>query len=425
MMSAEKPLMLFFPFDVLAHYMRCLQLAQWFSPYYRIVFQDSERYRSFVEAQGFETFSCVTLDADTVQECVRRFDFSWMNEADLYEVTREQVWVMNDYKPALVLGDAVPTLRIATEQAGIPYISLMNGYMSRHYAHVRQMSWRYPLYRYLKMLPQSLLSALTRKGEALSFQKIHQPFRKLRERFGLEEKGSYFDETEGDVNFICDLPSLFPQVNLPEHYHFVPPLFHTGKKEGADDWSSRLDKNRKTLFVSMGSTGEWNHVDCLNDPSFSRYNIITAGDRQRVLHAAHILSADFIQPEDILPFTDLVICHGGNGTVYQALSYGIPLLCRTSHFEQEWNVDALQRNGLGASLDHVHTPGEYHQLIETYLPRRNNRALTTIRESIRAAKEKEGAQLHRLIRNLWRPDVPSISGQEEIHFARTHQTKAS
>ncbi|WP_423246048.1 glycosyltransferase, partial [Lactobacillus delbrueckii] len=45
-----------------------------------------------------------------------------------------------------------------------------------------------------------------------------------------------------------------------------------------------------------------------------------------------------------------MICHGGNGSLYQALQAGIPILCHPSNFEQEWNLQGLEKSGCGERL---------------------------------------------------------------------------
>ncbi|MDQ3842876.1 MAG: hypothetical protein M3342_02510, partial [Bacteroidota bacterium] len=97
------------------------------------------------------------------------------------------------------------------------------------------------------------------------------------------------------------------------------------------------------------------------------------------------VSLPFVPADAILPLTDLVICHGGNGTLYQALAYGIPLLCKTSHVEQEWNVQALERKGLGESLDRISTPIQYQKAVERWIDKKDSAPFLAIKENCRSA----------------------------------------
>jgi UDP:flavonoid glycosyltransferase YjiC (YdhE family) len=346
----HKPVLLIFPFDLLAHYLRCLELAEQLRSHFTIYFQHSNQYHSFVTNAGFPTFSCRTLDAQEVLKKIKRFDFSWINEEALEPVLQDQVKIIDRYQPQAVLGDNSPTLKMAAEKTKTFYISLINGSMTRYYAKTRKLSPTHPLYKYLKDLPPKILDRLTDIGERTKFQQIHRPFKRLRRRYDLPAQRSYQDELEGNLNLICDLPELFPQKSLPDHYEWVPPLYHQKKAQNKTDWHRILNKNKKTIFVTMGSSGSWEHLSFLNDNFSGQYNVVTAGNTTGA-EIKNSIPYNFVHVDELFPYTDLVICHGGNGTIYQALAHGIPVLCLTSHIEQEWNAQALEDAGLGIWLN--------------------------------------------------------------------------
>ncbi|HEX8462619.1 MAG TPA: glycosyltransferase, partial [Segetibacter sp.] len=292
--------------------------------------------------------------------------------------------VVEELQPAAILGDTMPTLKMVAEKTGVKYISLMNGYISRHRADVHQMPASHPLYKYCKNLPSGILNFFIEKGEQLSFKEIHRPFRELRSKYQLSKKYSYEDELEGDVNLLCDLPELFPQKILPKGYYHVPPLFYENHVL-KDNVAEKTGKNKKTIFVSMGSTGDWNKARFLNHPYFQNYNIVTAGDNSRVVKGANVISRSFINIHELFPYTDLVICHGGNGTIYQALLYGIPLLCKTAHFEQQWNVHKLEQMQLGQSLDNIKKDEDAIAIVRQWLGKKKNMQLSFIESKIKEA----------------------------------------
>ncbi|MDQ6812576.1 MAG: hypothetical protein M3040_02360, partial [Bacteroidota bacterium] len=350
--SEHKPLLLIFPYNVMAHYLRCVQLAVYLKPHFDIRFAHSLKFQAFITAAGFNTFTCAALDADKVQQCMISFEFSWLNEAELNHIYQSQLKAIHELKPVAVLSDMSPTLKMAAEKTGVFHIALMNGYMSRYYALVRRMPGKHPLHSLFNLLPGVLFNYITNVGEQLYFRDLHLPFKRIRKRAKLSRKYSYMQELEGDINLVCDLPDLFPQRNLPSNYFVIPPLFHpvSGEKCGL---VSNLDPNKKTLFISMGSTGIWKDLEFLNNDEFKKYNVVTAGDTAQVLHSNHIFSYTFVDSRELFEVVDLVICHGGNGTIYQALSFGIPVLCRTAHVEQEYNADGLKRLQLGDCLDGI------------------------------------------------------------------------
>lgn len=399
----DKPLMLIFPYDVAAHYLRCIKLARYLSNHFRIKFLYSKRYHSFLQSHGYDTFNCRSLDADRVQKEVERFSFNWIDDPETELIYLDQVRAITEEKADAVLSDFSPTLKMAAESTGVTHFALKNGYMTKYYALVRKMPTRHRLYRMLKWLPNFILDPLTSFGEQQYFRHLHRPFAKIRKKYRLSRKASYPDELEGDVNLICDLPQLFPQKDLPTNYRFISPLFYDMSSTSID-LKDLIDRSKKTLFVSMGSTGNWSKAVFLNSDLYKKYNIVTAGDTARVVKGENVLSYAFINMHDVLPYADLAICHGGNGTIYQALSYGLPIVCRTTQFEQAWNVAALERLKLGRSLDGKNEK-EIFQIIEEMVSRKDKEALTDIQVKVNNARR----QLESMIADIVKSHLPNAS----------------
>ncbi|MEJ7679268.1 MAG: hypothetical protein WKG06_15710 [Segetibacter sp.] len=170
--KGTKPLLLVFPYNVMAHYLRCLQIAEHLRVYFDIMFLYSASFHSFVIQAGFKTFECEALDAQKVQQGIISFDFSWLNERDLNLIYNKQVKVINELRPSAVLGDMSPTLKMAAEKTGVTCFSLINGYMSRYYTYVRRIPRSFPFYKQCNDLPPSLSSYLIKKGRRYLFIKF-------------------------------------------------------------------------------------------------------------------------------------------------------------------------------------------------------------------------------------------------------------
>jgi UDP:flavonoid glycosyltransferase YjiC (YdhE family) len=52
----------------------------------------------------------------------------------------------------------------------------------------------------------------------------------------------------------------------------------------------------------------------------------------------------------LLAVSDVVISHGGNGTIYQALEAGVPIIGFPGIFDQEINMQRVEALGAGLSL---------------------------------------------------------------------------
>lgn len=340
---------MFFPFNLLSHYLRCLVLADSYDKAeYEVKFLSSNRYNGFVKGHGYEVFSCAGFDADYVMSCTNNFSFDWLNEKDLERVLLGQVKCINAMKADMVIGDVAPTLKMAAELTRVKHVCLVNGYMTRYYAATRKIPKKHKAYDLMRQLPPRFADVLTMVGERLAFRKIQAPFNSLRKKYGLRYVNSYLEELEGSENLICDLPELFPQKFLPEGYRFIGPLIYQ-HPEDQTDWPELVNWEKPLICVCMGSTGDWESLKFLNDSYYTRYTIITAGDKANVLNAGHIISRGFLNLNKVLEKSSLMICHGGNGTIYTGILNGVFMLCLASHFEQDYNIEALERKGYGKS----------------------------------------------------------------------------
>jgi UDP:flavonoid glycosyltransferase YjiC (YdhE family) len=247
-------------------------------------------------------------------------------------------------------------------------------------------------------LPANLFNFFANVGEHLYFHDLHRPFSKIRKSSVLSPKHSYMQELEGDINLLCDLPELFPQRDLPSHYYFIPPLYH----QLSDDTTKieSIDTNKKTIYVTMGSTGNWKDVAFLNGPGYDMFNIITAGDRDKVIHGSNVFSYDFVDSCSLFSIVDVVICHGGNGSVYQALSFGIPVLCNTSHLEQEYNVDGLERQRLGKRINDVKGSNAVLHLIKEWMQKKNEPQFSSTRNNITEAESKFEQTINAIVKEI-------------------------
>ena len=55
----------------------------------------------------------------------------------------------------------------------------------------------------------------------------------------------------------------------------------------------------------------------------------------------------------IMAMSDVVVCHGGNGTIYQAMSKGVPIVGIPTLHDQEFNMDRVEDLGIGIHLSEI------------------------------------------------------------------------
>ena len=376
-----------FPLELAAHYLRCLELCKRLKPKFDIKIAYSAKYAKFIEEVGLETFRVENFDPEEIKSAAARFDFSWLNLTSIGQILESQITVVKEYEPDIVLGDASFPLKMAAEKTRTRFVSMLNGYMTKHYQFTRKVSRAHPGYEYSKKMPATLFDYLTRLIEYVSFRKIHEPFRQLRKELELSPQNSFLDELEGEKNLICDLPELFPQKSPPPNYCFIGPMFYRGSDPEQEILDFMAD-NRSNILVSMGSSGSMRQVAFLNNPIFKKCNIVVSGDPNMTLKGPNIINKLFINHMAIMPKIDIMICHGGNGTIYQGLSRGVPILSIPNNFEQEWNAQRIEELGLGCTIENSATAEEVHELVNFWIEKRRDAAFTSFKQKIHEFSQK-------------------------------------
>jgi UDP:flavonoid glycosyltransferase YjiC (YdhE family) len=327
--------------------------------------KSSSRYDSILSSEGVNTFHCEEFDPDYVLACVKKFNFRWLNESDVKRVFNDQVRCILEHQPEFVIGDTAPTLKMAAEYTGTRFISLINGYISKYYALTRPMPSTHPAAFLKKIIPPDIFNKILVKMERKAFESIHRPFKMVRTQYKLRRMDDYLDELQGDFTFLCDDEKVFPQQPLPQNYKIIGPIFYAPPGKYMD-LSGLGDPKKKSILVSFGSSGEWKKVNWLNDPAFETYNVFVAGE-QKTLKGPHIHSLGFVDLACILPQVNLIICHGGNGTLNQSYQNNIPFIAFPSILEQEWNAARFQELGAGRMLNKKKSATEMDALIKKML----------------------------------------------------------
>jgi UDP:flavonoid glycosyltransferase YjiC (YdhE family) len=377
-----KPIILFFPYELMSHYLRSITLAKSLANDYDIYFAHSHKYAPFLKKSGFKTFTCEQISPDEIIESAKRFDFSWINRKNLERVFLSQVAAIEKYLPVAVVGDTSFTLGMAAEYMQTPYTSIINGYMSNHYLFQRSLSQSHPRYHDFMRLPRVIQPSFLQAAEQLNMRLVHKPFREMRKNYGLSSKTEYLSELEGDLTLIADSEDVFPQKRLPKGYKILGPIFYDDDK---NESLLAVDPQKPTVFISMGSSGSIDKVSAFNDEMFSCYNIIVAGDNSKTLNSPHIIHTPFLSSNEIGRWADVVVCHGGNGSLYQAVMLGKHVMAFPAFFEQEWNAVRFSQLGLCHTyfkpLDADALMSELERMLNT-----QNAALSKFTESFQRAQ---------------------------------------
>ena len=121
----------------------------------------------------------------------------------------------------------------------------------------------------------------------------------------------------------------------------------------------------------MGSTGfaEFFNV-ALELFADTRYQVIFTGGGMELPAArpANFFVEEYGPGLKLMAVSDLVVCHGGNGTIYQALSRGVPIIGIPTMHDQWFNMERVEDLGVGVRLDEKKiSPSQLAEAVETIL----------------------------------------------------------
>jgi hypothetical protein len=168
-----------------------------------------------------------------------------------------------------------------------------------------------------------------------------------------------------DFYLILDLPSHYADYDdlgggASNNVQIVGPLFANPKDNDQvlpSDIKRVLTEPGKKVFLTLGSSGgkefvvravqaicegNWNAVVALAP---SRCTIQDVCRSIKHIPDCVILTQDFVPAKLIASMVDVVVAHGGQGTVQNALAAGTPIVGVAMQWEQEFNLDQAVKNG--------------------------------------------------------------------------------
>ena len=319
---------------------------------HEVEFAGEGAYMKLPREKGFRISPAASLAPGNVLKCSRSGRVNWWDDRRLARSYQEDLRVFEETKPDLVLADFRLSLSTSCDVAEIPLVVTLNAAWTDYYS-VRT---RAPEHlAATRILGRPLANFLAPVLKATIVNVDARPFRRLRKKLGLEPRGSIWDVWRGDLNLMVDTPEYAPTEGLPGSFHYIGPIVWEPDLN-APHWLEELDPDRRTIYFTMGSTGY---------PRFFEQAIEIFGgtDYQCVMTTAGMVTfdsipsnfhvVDFAPGSMILEKSDVVVCQGGNGTIYQAMSQGVPIIGIPTMHDQEFNLDRVVDLGIGIHLSEL------------------------------------------------------------------------
>lgn len=194
-----------------------------------------------------------------------------------------------------------------------------------------------------------------------------------------------------------------PASPLPATAHsFRAPLGSRGaERDSLPSWWGRLE-GRPVVYVTLGTVFATESGDLfrrlLTGLSQLPVEVVLTVGRdidpaEFGLQAEHVHVEQWVPQSLLLPRTDLVVSHGGSGTVIAALAHGLPQVVIAMGADQIHNADRVVALGVGRALHPVTTtPAEIRDTVAALLTGDGAQtAAQRVRREIRALPGLDGA----------------------------------
>jgi UDP:flavonoid glycosyltransferase YjiC (YdhE family) len=263
----------------------------------------------------------------------------------LIECIKAEAEIIGEYRPDRVLGVFRFTLKTSARLAGVPCDSLICGCMTDESEEVLGFA---PGEQGRDMQRIILDGFFRYAGSKLGEAAAH---------FGLpKSNGDIRRSLRGERTFLWDFPEFAPLPRHPDLIHVGPLSWNKWPYDAVKE-EIREPSGDKLAVVAFGTC-----TVCL--PSARRLVNVLTGMGYRVLLAAggqkkfldmmppdpRVLIQTFAPLHEILPHAALLVTHGGQLTVFEALQNKVPVAVMPFQPEQAHNGVCLERLGCGIRL---------------------------------------------------------------------------
>jgi len=288
----------------------------------------------------------------------RRIGQQPFTAAELTAQVESELAALHELRPAAVYAGMNLPCAISARAAGTPLIYLMSTAGTSPYFH-------HGLAAFPESLENRLTLCLPRRWRDRLFNRLAPRFsvglrnyNRVARRYGTPPARTVLDVVTGDLNLLPDLPEVsgLPAESLLPTYRYVGPIFAHLPLPVPDEVRRVFTRPGLKVYCAMGSSAPAHLLRtaalALRD---SGHNVVIA--TTSILDPAglaplpaNVYATRYLPAPQVNELADVAVTHGGQGTLQTACWAGTPLVGVAFQFEQQGNLDALARAGMGVRI---------------------------------------------------------------------------
>lgn len=327
-----------------------------------VVFAGEGQFMKLVEASNYKSEKLIEVPYALYDSYLSRGSGGFHTYETAKKHVKAELDLYKKVKPDLIVAQNRPTSRLSAEIAKIRHVSVIVAMATKY----RAMSiHRAELFTYAPLFKIPLLGRVFGRYAEQLIEGVARtwltPYNKIAKDYNIKPFKSFFDLVEGNLmTLIPESASIFPlKEGYPSdnffyigpqltHKHFDPPYWYNEAKE----------RDGIFIYLSMGSTahklypvvfkrlvnifGGQKGITIVTNTSW-----IMDGGKEHSGSPSNVYVANITPAEIMFELADITICHGGNGTIYHSLLFGVPVVGVSERVEHELNMKRIKELGLG------------------------------------------------------------------------------
>ncbi|WP_343522338.1 nucleotide disphospho-sugar-binding domain-containing protein [Pedobacter sp.] len=176
----------------------------------------------------------------------------------------------------------------------------------------------------------------------------------LQKEFGISAAGSIACSELATLVFTSR--DFFGEMDLPEHFKFVGPVFNRRKNSIPFRWEA-FHTSKPKILVSIGTTFDHEHKKAFFAKVIEAFenedlHVVVVSDPALFEEWPANFTVQRQVPQlELLPHLDAVVCHGGHNTVCETLMNGLPMVVIPIAYDQSHVAGRVFRVGAGERLN--------------------------------------------------------------------------
>ena len=258
-----------------------------------------------------------------------------------YAAVMEAMRFVKRFRPNVLVGDFSLLTWVVGRRLGLPVVQIAQSIS--HPVEPRIIWWEDP--------PSGMISP-----------DIKPVFNSILKRWKLDPVNRVEELLQGELFLIPSIPELEPVSRGITNTHYVGPLLHEGQSQAQLPEVARELKKPPLVYVTLGGSGAVDSLrffDVLNS-AFEKtpWSVIVSAGRSFDVSKfppapSNIQYYPWVDGPAITKQSDVVVFHGGHGTMVETIYYGIPSVVLPSHSERECNGRRLEACSAGLVLSPI------------------------------------------------------------------------